>query len=621
GGADTGGSWARGKALPVGLYEPKEDDKVQRFSAADLLAERLNFTAKPTSGFTAPDHVIWSDEDRVQQLIANATAGRIGGDVSRKGETAPELKDCKPLEVNEETRWKGKVLGGDDAELSEYDAIIKTALVVLNKLTLTNFNKLSKQWLQSGICDTEELVQAGVEIIVTKAQQESHFSEMYARLCQVMSGQVQNFKRVVVERCQKEFEKKPEEKLEAHWKEEDGEEEKTYWTGLIKKYYLGHMRFIGELYLIDLISQKVMLKILPTLLGEDDDEKIECFSKLFETVGYKLEQQAAHNKANGKPSSSDALEECWVNVDEIISDKATGSRIRFMLLDLKEMKQKGWVSRRKVEKAKTLDEIHRDVAREEARAGQSGGRSGGGGSRGGNNNNNNNNNNRPAMGQGDARKQRPQVDSDGWATVNKPAGRPSRQTSNGSSSNNTSLNNSNKQSSFAALAGSPNAAKTYPKPTCEPAESGKRFQSAVKEYLTNGDINEPVTILGQVVGGSAEHGNVAVGKAFDFALEGKASDCAAVVAIIAKGVEAGALPKKCVTSGIIESLEFLFDIAIDAPLAPKNAFNVCSKLVDAGCFDKDAVGTIGEMGGFRGDKAVAWAQELGCDGAVLDKLR
>ena len=48
-----------------------------------------------------------------------------------------------------------------------------------------------------------------------------------------------------------------------------------------------------------------------------------------------------------------------------------------MLLDLKEMKQKGWVSRRKVEKAKTLDEIHRDVAREEARAGQSGGRSGG----------------------------------------------------------------------------------------------------------------------------------------------------------------------------------------------------------------------------------------------------
>ena len=28
------------------------------------------------------------------------------------------------------------------------------------------------------------------------------------------------------------------------------------------------MRFIGELYLIDLISQKVMLKILPTLLGE-----------------------------------------------------------------------------------------------------------------------------------------------------------------------------------------------------------------------------------------------------------------------------------------------------------------------------------------------------------------
>jgi hypothetical protein len=388
----------------------------------------------------------------------------------------------------------------------------------------------------------------------------------------------------------------------------------VYWTGLIKKYYLGHMRFIGELYLIDLISQKVMLKILPTLLGEDDDEKIECFSKLFETVGYKLEQQAAHNKANSKPASSDQLEACWEDVDKIISDKQTGSRIRFMLLDLKEMKQKGWVSRRKVEKAKTLDEIHRDVAREEARA-QSGNR--GGGSRGGGGGGG-----RPAMGHGDARKQRqqPQVDSDGWSTVNKPAGRSSsRQTPNGGG--NTSPNSGNKQSAFAALAASPNATKSYPKPTIEPAESGKRFQSAIKEYLTNGDINEPVTILGEVTGGSAEHGNVAVSKAFDFALEGKDSDCAAVVAIVSKGVETGALPKTCVTSGIIESLEFLFDVAIDAPLAPKNAYNVCSKLADAGCFDRDAVGSIGDMGGFRGEKAVAWAQELGCDGAVLDKLR
>ena len=73
----------------------------------------------------------------------------------------------------EETRWKGKVLGADDAEEDEQAAILKKALVVLNKLTLTNFDKLAAQWLNTGICGTDELVKAGVSVVVTKAQQEA----------------------------------------------------------------------------------------------------------------------------------------------------------------------------------------------------------------------------------------------------------------------------------------------------------------------------------------------------------------------------------------------------------------------------------------------------------------
>ena len=155
--------------------------------------------------------------------MATATAGRIGGDVSNKRDTAPALKDCKPLEVNEETRWKGKVLGATD-EVPEDELKLKKALVVLNKLTLTNFDKMSAQFIQTGITDSPELVKSGVAVIVTKAQQESHFSEMYARLCQSMSSRVQNFKRVVVETCQNEFTSYDDipGKVEGHMKEGGG---------------------------------------------------------------------------------------------------------------------------------------------------------------------------------------------------------------------------------------------------------------------------------------------------------------------------------------------------------------------------------------------------------------
>merc|ERR1719326_56947 len=48
------------------------------------------------------------------------------------------------------------------------------------------------------------------------------------------------------------------------------------------------------------------------------------------------------------------------------SEKAT-PRIRFMILDLIEMRECGWKARRETEKAKTIDELHDDIAREEGK--------------------------------------------------------------------------------------------------------------------------------------------------------------------------------------------------------------------------------------------------------------
>ena len=70
----------------------------------------------------------------------------------------------------------------------------------------------------------------------------------------------------------------------------EDKEEREYQAALIKRNYLGHMRFIGELYKNDMIkidTPRIMLWCLNSLL-ENDDEQLECFGKLMTTSGGSL---------------------------------------------------------------------------------------------------------------------------------------------------------------------------------------------------------------------------------------------------------------------------------------------------------------------------------------------
>jgi len=63
------------------------------------------------------------------------------------------------------------------------EIIIRKANLILNKLTVTKFDKLSDEFMSVGLLDTPELIQKAVEIIVSKAQMEEHFCFIYADLC------------------------------------------------------------------------------------------------------------------------------------------------------------------------------------------------------------------------------------------------------------------------------------------------------------------------------------------------------------------------------------------------------------------------------------------------------
>ena len=74
---------------------------------------------------------------------------------------------------------------------------------------------------------------------------------------------------------------------------------------------------------------------------------MECFSKLMTVIGSSLEQQSAAMKSVGKEDAAESLEGCWRTV-EIMAGKRkqekgpkVSNRMKFMLQDLLEMKEKG----------------------------------------------------------------------------------------------------------------------------------------------------------------------------------------------------------------------------------------------------------------------------------------
>jgi translation initiation factor 4G len=361
---------------------------VKRWTAPEMLKHRLNYVTPPTTtskddddAWEPPNHCAWVDDNRIEEITNIANTPSKLGDVSRirrtptVKETAPALEDCKPLEVNDGTRWKSKVFDGQnkseqagagDGEVAAVsdDAILKKALLILNKLSLTKFEKLSEEFVNTGIGQNGTTLSGAVNMIVDKAQSEPHFASMYAQLCLYLSkvpmdesvGGKKAFKKLLLSRCQAEFEEEMSTKIIKAMEGITDVDEQAYHEGLLKKKYLGHMRFIGELYKGDLIKLEVMLFCLNTLLLDEhehddhtenhnqhyyDEEKVECFAKLITTVGFPLEQQSYMYSQAGKPNPQAQLDACWHKVESIAQQQETSARIKFMLLDLKEMKNNG----------------------------------------------------------------------------------------------------------------------------------------------------------------------------------------------------------------------------------------------------------------------------------------
>jgi translation initiation factor 4G len=280
---------------------------------------------------------------------------------------------------------KGKPQGVSDTESDEY--VMSQVNLLLNKLTWENFDKLFAAFLALPVLHmpaTEGgaqvpsggrvLIPEVVSAIVGKAQMEPPFCDMYATFCRrlyeqwLKEDETANeknpgviFKKTLLNRLRDDFQM---DRVAAFRKIEENpdmdEEEKAENILVLKSAYLGHMQFIGEIFLQKIAGLNTMYTCVDTLLESLDEEKLMCLGRLLRTIGQALDDdQKSHDKV-------DAV---FTRIDEMASDKSLSSRVRFMFLDLRDLRARHWNVGGKPGKG---DKAKKILARSQSGSGSSG---------------------------------------------------------------------------------------------------------------------------------------------------------------------------------------------------------------------------------------------------------
>ncbi|KAM8788652.1 eukaryotic translation initiation factor 4 gamma 3 isoform 10-T10 [Rhynchonycteris naso] len=278
-----------------------------------------------------------------------------------------------------ENAWKPSQKRDSQAEDPEHiktQELFRKVRSILNKLTPQMFNQLMKQ--VSGLTvDTEERLKGVIDLVFEKAIDEPSFSVAYANMCRCLvtlkvpmadkPGNTVNFRKLLLNRCQKEFEKDkadddvfekkqkeleaasaPEERTRLHDELEEAKDK-------ARRRSIGNIKFIGELFKLKMLTEAIMHDCVVKLLKNHDEESLECLCRLLTTIGKDLDFEKA------KPR----MDQYFNQMEKIVKERKTSSRIRFMLQDVIDLRLSNWVSRRADQGPKTIEQIHKEAKIEE----------------------------------------------------------------------------------------------------------------------------------------------------------------------------------------------------------------------------------------------------------------
>uniref|UniRef100_A0A6Q2WWU5 Eukaryotic translation initiation factor 4 gamma, 3a n=1 Tax=Esox lucius TaxID=8010 RepID=A0A6Q2WWU5_ESOLU len=355
---------------------------------SDVVLDKINQNKLPTR--TVESRVISRGPDFTPAFadFGRQMSGGRGGQMMNIGGNTRRLLPRKIIlnvSANDEVQlkkaenaWKpGMKRAGpsDDPQVVTTQELFRKVRSILNKLTPQMFNQLMKQVTDLTI-DTEERLKGVIDLVFEKAIDEPGFSVAYGNMCRCLAtlkvpmtdkpSTTVNFRKLLLNRCQKEFERDKVDDVvfERKQKELDSaqssDQERLRFEleeakDKARRRSIGNIKFIGELFKLKMLTEAIMHDCVVKLLKNHDEESLECLCRLLTTIGKDLDFEKA------KPR----MDQYFNQMEKIVKERKTSSRIRFMLQDVIDLRLHNWVSRRADQGPKTIEQIHKEAKIEE----------------------------------------------------------------------------------------------------------------------------------------------------------------------------------------------------------------------------------------------------------------
>jgi hypothetical protein len=359
-----------------------EDEQCKK-AGDQIYARNMFLSMRPSSKTTAKPEVRYSTRPRPQEVEEEAQKGKK----NEAEQTSSQQKIESPKDVDRPWRSPKNVESAPkealkpsatswaemqrlrrqakNSEVPDDKAVERTMKSILNKLTIEKFDALYTQLTQCGL-RTSSHVESLVAEVFEKATVQHHFIPMYADLCARLNAWFEkegtpgdcNFRKILLDQCQSQFEKS----LEPMKLTSDDEEEREEEASRYKKRMLGNIRLVGELLTRKMLSPKVLIACSSELLTAPFvSDRLESLAALLTTAGPTFDDPSWPYHA--------VLGHTFGRVLDVSKDTSVPTRVRFLLTDLLELRNSGWKNQKKVtakEGPKKIEEIHEDAAREKA---------------------------------------------------------------------------------------------------------------------------------------------------------------------------------------------------------------------------------------------------------------